>query len=190
MPEMIPSFSLDEMVLDSFEEGKIIKSMRLDEGDEESVHYRIYGMRKAMKEIYQLYSQKKAPTKKQFAKIMDKHSEATQDEIHHFLASLENDDELFKVEQKKVDKQGNITIKLKKLDGQMKNKLVMSVAKKLADKMTKEQIETMLQERVRTMNDADVLEKIDKKLDKDDVQLEGKRGCFFLTIGEEKLFLI
>ena len=67
---------------------------------------------------------------------------------------------------------------------------IKSIVKKLMDKLTPEQMKAMIEQSIMKLNDIDKLEKVDKALDKKNPKLEGKRGCYNLTIDGIDLWLI
>jgi len=189
MPEEMFEIGLEDVILSQFEEGKIVRGWDIEEEEERTVHYRIKNLRAMMNEIYQVYS-KKNSTKRDFVKVIKDHQKKHEDDVQNFLDQLENDDKLFEVAERQEDKDGNITIKLKKVDQTDRIALIRSITEKLMKKMKPEQLRSLLEEGVRKNNSTDKLKNIDKKLDDEDVKVEGKKGCFKFAVGDEDIFVM
>lgn len=189
MPEYRFEIGLEDVILSQFEEGKIVKGWDIAEEEEKTVHYRIKNLRATMTDIYKVYSNAKA-TKRDFVNVIEKHMKNHEDDVQDFLDQLENDDKLFEVAERTEDKSGNITIKLKKVDQTDRIALIRSITEKLMKKIKPDQLRSLLEEGVRRNNSTKKLKKIDKQLEKDDVKIEGKKGCFKFVVGDEDVFVM
>ena len=185
---------LDQIILGSFKEGKLLTNIDFEQDEVDTIHYRIKHLRALMDDVYKLYSAgykgKKKPTKEQFFKVFQKHSKKKEDDIHDFLEQLDREEQVFRVDTKEVDEEGNITIKLRKVSQADKLKIVKSITEKLLKKLTKKQYQSLVEEMIRRENDTEKLKRIDKKLDDEDIEVEGKKGCFKLVVGGEDLHLV
>lgn len=182
---------LECIVLDKWKKGEIIQNVpEWDDESERIVHYRVKHLRDAVKEIYQVYGNKKA-TKKDFLKVLEKHRKRMDDNIHDFMMKIENipEDELLKVVDKK--KRGNkITVVFEKVKQEDKKKYVKSIARKIVKKLNKEDQIKLFEQMINKMNDLEELKKVDDKLKKEKPKVETKRGCFKVVIDDVDLFLV
>jgi hypothetical protein len=181
---------LEFIVMDNLIKGKIIKALPTFEDEEkEIVHYDINNLRKLVAKINTLY-ENKAP-REEFIKVITEMRKANCTELCNMLETKEfyQGDPFLKVIDRK-DSGDKITVTFQKVNSQEKNMIVKSIAEKLVKQMTPEQVKVMLQEGIRKCNDIDSLKKVDKSLDTEAPQIEGKRGCFKLIIGGEDLHII
>jgi len=190
MPDMeCFEIGLDDIIMDQFEKGKLLKVWKPEKEREDTVHYAVKHAREVVAEIYKLYSRKKKPTRKDFVKVWDKNRDERDKEINNFLDQLDRPAELLRVESKKETKD-KVVITLKKVDDKERLKIVQSIAKKLAKKLDKKTIQSLLEEGVRKEKNIDRLKKIDNNLEEKEIEVKGHKGCFTLTIGEEELMII
>ena len=184
----IPTLGLDIIVMDELKKGSVVSSP--DDGDNsDTIQYDIKSMRECMVDLYKAYSVN--ASKKEMCDILDKHRKRADDEIHNFLSRIENvkEDKMFKVIDKTV-KNGEITIKFKEIPKDDKIKVVKSIVKKLANKVSKEQLKIMFEQSIMKLNDIAELKSVDKALDKKNIEIEEKRGCFKLVVDDHDLFII
>jgi len=106
----------EEWDVESLKEGNIIRARNFEEMDKETRLIRVDGMRALIKKLGDLYHSKKPPTKGEFNEIFEKYEKKVIDDSSDILDQLETSEDLFKVEKKTVDKEGNVIIKMKKLD--------------------------------------------------------------------------
>jgi hypothetical protein len=172
---------LDSLVLDLVKEGKYIRAIDFREEEKEGIHIKIEHMRHLLNDIYALYKGGEKPTKEEILSLFKKNEKKMQDAAFDLIEGLDND-KFFKVTKRAEDKDGNITIKLTKINMEEKNALIRRVADKLMRKMTPEQVRTMLEEGLRKMNDASQLAAAEKALKKKKPEIEGHKGCYKLVI--------
>lgn len=180
--------NLDEIVLGNIKEGQLLSSLNIDKGQEKTIHYDIKFMKDLMKDVYQLYSTGNA-TRKEFVDLFDKHHKNFATEKGNIMERIaDEEDDLFQVEKKSVDKDGNITIKLKKLDSSERLKLLDKVTKTLLSKMTKKQLQEMMIEGIKKNNTTEDIKKMADKLDaKKEAKVKGVRGCYKLVVDGQEL---
>ena len=181
--------NLDEIVLGNIKKGQLISSIRL-ENDGELIHYDIKFLRELMGEVYKLYSSGE-PDKKKFVELFEKHQKKFDTFKGDVMDRLADEkDDLFFVEERAVDKDGNITIRLKKLDSGERLKLLHSVSKKLMSKLTKKQLAEMLEEGIRKNNTIEDIKKMGEKLKKSkEPKVEGYKGCYKLLVDDAELIV-
>ena len=189
MPEEFMEIRLDDILMEQFEKGRILRANDVDKEKEDTVHYAVKGARELVTEIYKLYSRKKKPSKKDFVKLWDKQREKRDKEIHNFLEQLDRPAQLLRVENKKETKD-KVVITLKKLDDSDRLKIVQSIAKKLSEKLDKKTVQSLIEEGIRREDNIDKLKQVDKDLDKEDIDVKGDKGCFMITVGENTLDII
>jgi hypothetical protein len=182
--------NLDEIVLSNIKKGQLLSSMNLDKGQEATIHYDIKFMKDLMRDVYEMYSSGEAD-KKKFVALFDKHHKKFANDKGNIMERLaDTQDDLFQVEEKSVDKNGNITIKLKKLDPTERLKLLNKVTKTLLSKMTKKQLQEMLSEGIRKNNTTEEIKKMSEKLDaKKEAKVEGIKGCYKLVVDDLELMV-
>jgi DNA-binding IscR family transcriptional regulator len=178
-----------EWDVESLKEGNIIRARGIESEEIDTRPLRVNHMRIMINELSKMYYDKKPPTKEQFNKMFEKHQKYMEDEISNVLDDLENSENFFRVE-KKEDNNGDIIIKLKKIDAEERIKLIKNIAKKLVEKMTKEQMQTMLEEGIKKNNDLESLKKIDKKLESETPKIRGNKGCYKLSVDGEDIILL
>jgi hypothetical protein len=184
------SMSIDEIILGNLKKGQIITTIDMNKDKEDGIHYDIQFMRNLLKEVYQLYSSGTAD-KKKFVELFDKHHQSFATSKGDFLDRIaDTKDELFMVEEKDIDKDGNVTIKLKKLDNAMRLKLITDISKKLASKLTKKQVIEILAEGIKRNNTTEQIQNMSKELKKNkDAKVEGKRGCYKLVVDKSEIMV-
>jgi len=196
MPEEIEEYEeielgLEDFILKGFKKGKVLRNIDIENEAVEAVHYEIKHLRELAKKIDKLYANPKS-SKRDFLNVIRKQREKRDDEIADFIDNIDREQDLFKVIEKK-QKNGEITIKLKKVDDKDRIKLIKSIAKKINSKLTEKQREEMIQEQLKrdiNINETDRLKKIDKELDKKDPKLESHRGCYKLVVGDEDVLMV
>lgn len=190
MPEFM-DFGMEFLMLDELKKGTIIKNINTKKEQEDTVHYDIKHLRALNKAIEKLYSNPNS-RKRDFIKVIEKHKTKRDTEITDFIDSIEREEDLFKIVERKK-RNGEITVKFKKVDDKDRLNLIKSIAKKLSEKLTPQQREEMLQEQLRRdagIDDVETLKKIDKDLDTKNPKIEGHRGCYYIKVGDEELFLV
>jgi len=151
---------------------------------------KIAGMRFMIEEINKAYQNKKGLTKDQLRKIFEKHQNQTALYIGNAIDSLENPEDLFVVRDKKIDKKGNVTIKLNKVDTTNRSKIIKQLAKRLVEKLDKEQLQKMIEEGLKKNSDFKALELGNKEIKKKKVELKEHRGCFIITINNKEVMVV
>jgi len=190
MPEIdCFEIGLDDIIMDQFEKGKLLKVWRPEKDREDTVHYAMKHAKEVVAEIYKLYSRKKKPTRKDFVKVWDKNRDERDKEISNFLDQLDKPAELLRVKSKKETKD-EIVITLKKVDDKERLKIVQNIAIKLANKLDKKTIQSLLEEGIRKESNIDKLKKVEEDLDKKEIKVKGHKGCFTITVGEEELMIV
>jgi hypothetical protein len=180
----------EEWDVDALKEGEIIRAGGIQKLEDGALPVRVKHMRVLVKRLSDMYYSGKAPSPKEFKDIFRQGEKYMQTELQDTLDQLESEDDFFKVDKKIEDKDGNVTIKLKKLDKQGRIKVIRSIVDKVIKKLTPDQIKSLLEEGIRKNNDVKELEEMDKALDKEDVKIEAKKGCFKLVVGDKDIMVI
>lgn len=182
--------NLDEIVLSNVKKGQLLSSLNVEKSEEATIHYDIKFMKDLMRDVYEMYSSGEA-NKKKFVELFDKHHKKFANEKGNIMERLaDTQDDLFLVEDKIVDVDGNVTIKLKKLDSSERLKLLNNVTKKLLSKLSKRQLQEMLSEGIRKNNTTEDIKKMSEKLDTKRVaKVEGVKGCYKLIVDDQELLV-
>ena len=182
---------LDMIVLDGLKKGRILENFSPAIDDKKIIHYDIYGLRKCLKEINELYAKGSSVKKEDFIKVLNKNRKERDDIVHDFLGKIENypDKDMLQIVDRK-EKNGEITIRLKRIPQEQKKKYIKSIVAQLMEKMTKEQIAAMMEQAIAKLNDIDTIKKVNKKLKTEKPKIEGKRGCYRLTVDNIDIWTI
>ena len=179
-----------EIDIEAFKQGEVLKDFKEVRNNEVSMPINITGMRLMIDEINKAYQNKKGLTKDQLRKIFEKHVNQSNLYAGNAIDSLKNPEDLFIVKDKKIDKKGNVTIKLNKVDTTDRSKIIKQLAKKLVEKLDKEQLQKMIEEGLKKNSDFKALELGNREIKKKKVELKEHRGCFIITINNKEVMIV
>jgi hypothetical protein len=186
----IDDIFITEWDLDFLKKGEFIRTRGIESEEKTGRPTVVKHMRIMINRLGELYSKNKPPTKEEFNKIFEAHQKYMNDEVIGVIDSLENSEDFFRVDERVEEKNGDIIIKLKKINKDERINLIKNIAKKLVENITKEQLQVMMEEGVKKLNDIGTLEKIDKELKTSKPKITGKRGCFKLQVNDEEIMLL
>lgn len=181
---------IDVINVDFFKEGNIVQSKSYEEIEELAAPLSVVHMRKLVKTLADLYYSGHPPSKAEFNKLFKDSEKEMSDEVGNEIEKLELSEDFFKVEKRIVERNGDVTIKLKKLNKEDRIKIIRSIATKMVDKLSKEQLISLLEEGIRKNSDFDKLKEIDSDLDKEDVKINARKGCFKLVVNNNDIFIL
>ena len=179
-----------EIDVDLFKPGEILKDFKDNRNEELARPMKITGMRIMLDEINKAYQNKKGLSKDELRKIFEKHQNQSDVYIHNMIDSLEKPEDLFIVADKKIDKKGNVIIKLDKVDTTNRSKIIKQLAKRLVEKLNKEQLQVMIEEGLKKNSDFKMLEIANKEIKKNKPKLKEHRGCFIITINDKEVMVV
>ena len=179
-----------EIDIDLFKKGELLKTLKDFRDSEIARPIKIKGMRIMIEEINKAYQGKKGLSKDELRKIWEKHQDQSDLYIGNTIDSLKDPQDLFVVRDKKIDRKGNVTIKLKKVDTKDRDGIIKQLAKRLVEKLNKKQLQVMIEEGLKKNSDFNMLKEANKEIKKKKPKLKEHRGCFIITVNDKEVMVV
>lgn len=180
----------EELDLNALKKGEIVKNTDITKIEDTALPIKIGGMRILLSEINKVYKSGKGLSKNKLRSLFEGNQEKMCLYANNAVDCLEKSEEVFKVSKRKIDKKGNITLKLQKIDTRKRADLIKEVAKKLADKLNKEQLAILLEEGLKKNSDTDAIFEAKKQLEKEKPKIKEHRGCFIITVNDKEVMVV
>ena len=168
---------LDEIMLESFEEGRIFRDVLLNEHQIE-LYFSLKVANYIQQEISAAYKESgSAVNQEALLKICKRHMKVKGALVDDMMKQM--GDKFIKVESKKVLKDGSIVVKFVRADLTEQRKLITKIAKRLAKKIPPEMIVNILKDSIADdFESIDKLQRLEEISKKEKVKVEGVRGCY------------
>jgi len=183
------SLYAEEWAVGDIKEGTIVRDRSLTQEDKEIRPLRLKHMRICIQKLNDLYQSGKIPTKEDIDQAFDQLERYGSNELNDALDQLERGENFFKVEERKVAKDGTISFKLKKLDSEERIKMIKRIAKALVNKLSKKELASLMEEGIRKNANNQDIEEIDKELKTKKPKVKAYKGCFKVMVNDKEIMV-
>ena len=182
-------FIAEDWSISDIKEGTVVRDNSFAEKEKDLRPLRLNHMRTCIKKIHDMYYSGKTPTKEDIDKAFDQMEKYGGNALNDALDQLERGENFFKVEERKVEPDGTITFKLKKLDSEERIKMIRRIATALVEKLSKKELVSLMEEGIRKNADNSSLAEIDKELKTNKPKIKGHKGCFNIMVNDKEIMV-